>query len=185
MCTQRAPRAHGERKKTVLIVTLLRLMLCWNYNMGGSSHTKTVFIHAWPRPHHVLISLTLIPTVERSFPTLTPPSWTQINTEPDICSMHCSSFNFILLLIFKPQYSGKQHPRAVCIAEKHWKLNTEIWYWQLAHDKTGRRIIYIQDFESWNRRCIVAACWRCQAVVTQISKLIHVHTTHVSVSSDV
>ncbi len=42
----------------------------------------------------------------------------------------------------KPRYSGKQHPRAICIAEKHWKLNTEIW--QLAHNKTGRSIVYNQ-----------------------------------------
>lgn len=154
--------------------------------MGGSSHTKTVFIHAWPRPHHELISLTLIPTVERSFPTLTPPLMN--------ANKHRAWHLLRALLLFqlqpatnfsKPRYSGKLHPSKVSITAKHWRLNTEIWYWQLVHDKTRRRIICIREFESWNRRCIVAACWRCQAVVTQVSKLIHVHTTHVFVSSDV
>lgn len=38
------PLSDRERnKQTVLIVTLLKVMLCWNYNMGEGSHTKTFF----------------------------------------------------------------------------------------------------------------------------------------------
>lgn len=140
VCTERAPRAHGERKKnnTLVLVTLLRLMLCWNYNMGGSSHTKTVFNHAWPRPRRELISPTLIPTMERSFPTLTPPTRN--------ANKHGAWHLLHALLLFQPQpatnfqrpwHSGKiasqqsLHDRKKKLLEvKHRNLVLAVWSWQ-------------------------------------------------------